>query len=564
MKIDDNIAKICAYKRVSTSDQVDSGASLEVQETKILEKVSELKGQLVEIYHDDGKTGTNMNRPGLNAMLARCSKGDIRYLIIYDSSRLSRETKDYLTIRALLSKYDVEIVALTGISSFGDDPYSKFFDEVLAAVNALHPRISGYKAKQTCTEKFKAGFYPSWAPIGYKQIENPNPKGSYDKRITIVNKEIAPFITQAFKLYASGDHSIYTIRQYLHINGVKGKLGKNLHYSAVYQILTCSFYYGLMKWAGMEKMGKHTPLIDKGTFDIVQVILRRKGDFGIRKRKYTFLLSGLAFCQDCGRRYVAEYHYNKKYVAGNGKLGMYHCGGLGKKGTGCKAPYVKLEVLEEQVDQELAKLEFKDEFIEAVKRNITTVYQDSVDRIKQAKKAVYNRRDALDAKRQRVNDAFMNGDITAEDRKSMNSSLEREALGIQKQLFDVEKVQTIDIDVISEILDLTKDIARVYREADISSKRAYLHFFFKRLLIKDKKIAKIEYQPVIEVLKQANTVILSTSWLHRVDSDHEPSPYRNPSVTKGLDYLIPTSPLDKLGATRDRVYSLYTFHIQLA
>ena len=530
MKIDDNIAKIVCYKRVSTSSQVDSGASLEVQETKILEKVAELKGQLVEIYHDDGRTGTNMNRPGLNAMLARCSKGDIRYLIIYDTSRLSRDTKDYLTIKALLLKYKVEVVALTGMSSNGDDPYSKFFDEILAAVNALHPRISGYKAKQTCTEKFKAGYYPSWSPIGFCQIENPNPTGSYDKRITIVNETIAPFITQAYKLYLTGDHSIRTIREYLHKNGVKGKLGKDLQYSAVYHILTCPFYYGLMKWAGMEQMGKHQPLIDKETFDAVQRILRQKGDFGIRKRKYTFLLNGLAFCKDCGHRYFSEYHYNKKYVSGNGKLGMYHCGNLGKKGTGCKAPYVKLEVLEAQVDHEVAKLEFKDEFIEAVKRNITTVYQGGIERIKQAKKAVYNRRDALDAKRQRINDGFMNGDITAEDRKSMNSTLEKEALEIQKQLLEVDKIQTIDIDVISEVLDLTKNIAKTYREADIFRKRAYLHFFFKKFLIKNKKIAKIEYQPVIEVLKQANTVILSTSWLRRKDSDLQPRPYSLPPL----------------------------------
>ena len=513
MKIDDNIAKICAYKRVSTTDQVDSGASLEVQETKILEKVAELKGHLVEIYHDDGKTGTNMNRPGLNAMLARCSKGDIKYLIIYDSSRLSRETKDYLTIRALLGKYNVEMVALTGISSFGDDPYSKFFDEVLAAVNALHPRISGYKAKQTCIEKFKAGYYPSFAPIGYSQIENPKPTGPYDKRITVVNETIAPFITQVYKLYATGDHSMYTIRQYLHKNGVKGKLGKNLYNSTVYQILTCPFYYGLMKWGGMEQMGKHTSLIDKGTFDAVQRILRQKGDFGIRKRKHTFLLSGLAFCMDCGRRNVAEWHYHPKFKSRGGKIGYYHCVALGIRGNGCKAPYVQLDDLEGQVDQEVAKLEFKDEFIEAVKRNITTVYQDSIDRIKQAKKAVYNRRDALDAKRQRVNDGFMNGDITAEDRKSMNSSLEKEALEIQKQLLEVDKIQTIDIDIISEVLDLTKNIVKAYREADVFRKRAYLHFFFQKILVKDKKIAKIEYQPVIEVLKQANTVIVMQSRL---------------------------------------------------
>lgn len=523
MKKENLTSKICAYVRVSTTDQKENGSSLEVQETKILEKVSELKGELDKVYHDDGRSGTNMCRPGLQEMLARCSKGDVRYLVIYDSSRLSRDTKDYLTIRALLAKYKVEIVALTGISSFGNDPYSKFFDEILASVNALHPRISGFKAKQSCIAKFKAGYYPSWSPIGYKNIENLKPLGSFDKRITVVDEDIAPFITQAFKLYATGDHSIYSIRQYLHEKGVMGKLGKPLHYSAVYQILTCSFYYGLMKWGGLELIGKHTSIINKETFDVVQNIFREKGDYGLRKRKHTFLLSGFVFCKDCERRYVAEWHYSPKFKSRGGKIGYYHCQGLGKKGNGCKAPYIQLEDLELQVDNEVSKLEFKPEFIEAVKRNITQVYQANTDRNKQMKKAIYNRRDALDAKRERIDKAMMDGNITSEDHKRMKTIIDKEALAIQRELTEIEKIRTVDVDVISEVLDLTKDIAKAFRDADMGRKKAYLHFFFKEFLVKDKKIAGIKYQPVIEVLQQANSVIFSTTWLRRQDSNLQPS-----------------------------------------
>ena len=526
MKIDDGIAKIIAYKRVSTSSQVDSGASLEVQETKILERVSELKGELVEVYHDDGKTGTNMNRPGLNAMLARCSKGDIRYLIIYDTSRLSRDTKDYLTIKALLAKYEVEVVTLTGMSSNGDDPYSKFFDEILAAVNALQPRISGYKAKQTCTEKFKAGYYPSWAPIGYSQIENPNPTGSYDKRITVVNENIAPFITQAFKLYATGDHSIYTIRQYLHKNGIKGKLGKDLHYSSVYKILTSSFYYGLMKWSGMEQMGKHTPLIDKPTFDLVKTILSGKADYGIRKRKHTFLLSGFVFCKNCGRRFVAEWHYGPKFVSRGGKIGYYHCSGLGKRGTGCKEKYVQLDDLEDQVEKEIEKLEFKPEFVEAVKRNITQVYKDTVDRVQSSKKALNNRKVALEQKRYKIEEELLAETFDRDTYKRLCTKIDSDLLAIQKEVLEIDKIRTVDMNIIEEVLEITQNIAKAYKKADIFRKKAYLHFFFKEFLVKDKKIAEIKYQPVIEALQQANTVILSTTWLPREDSNLEPADYK--------------------------------------
>jgi len=95
---------------------------------------------------------------------------------------------------------------------------------------------------------------------------------------------------------------------------------------------------------------------------------------------------------------------------------------------------------------------------------------------------------------------------------------------------DVEKIRTVDIDVINEVLAVTQNIVGAYKEAKIHLKKAYLHFFFKRFLIKNKKIVEVECQPVIAVLQQANRVILSTSWLEN----------RNFNITKQLACIIKT------------------------
>src|SRR3989344_3281649 len=256
------VPQCLGYARVSTADQNENGLSIDVQKAKILEKVGELGGELIEeVYVDGGRSGTNMNRSGLNELLARCSQGDISHLIVQDTSRISRDTKDYLTIRVLLKKHNVEIVALSGMQAFGDDPYSQFLDEVIAAVNALHPRISGYKSKLTAVEKFKYGIYPSWAPLGYKNIKNPKSTCKYDQRVVAIDKVKAPFITQAFKMYATGEHTIFTIKEYLHSNGIRGQTGRPLSYSLVYNILKNPFYWGWMRWGGMEGKGKHKPLV---------------------------------------------------------------------------------------------------------------------------------------------------------------------------------------------------------------------------------------------------------------------------------------------------------------
>ncbi len=502
------------YSRISSIDKRETGLSIDVQKSMILEKVGELGGELVEeVYVDDGRSGTNMNRPGLTALLARCSKCDVNYLILQDTSRLSRDTRDYLSIRSILAKYKVELIALTGISSFDDDPYSKFFDEILASVNALHPRISGYKAKQTAIEKFKSGHYPSWAPLGYKNIKNPNPTCRYDQKIIGIDPDKASFIKQAFLMYASQEHTIFSIRQYFHQNGIRGQSGRPVSYSLVHNILKNPFYYGLMRWGGMESQGLHQPLIDKNIFDRVQYILSKRGENGLRSRKHNFLLRSVVFCNLCGRRYTAEWHVDeKKFIRRGGRIGFYRCAGLGRVGQ-CKSKYVEIDDLEKQVELEVAKLQFTPEFINAVKRNIRKVYEDTNKRVKLSRKAAYNRKDALGIRREKLEEELLQGTITRERFKVLNAKIDSDMLGVQKELADISKIRTIDIKVVDEVLALTRNIAKTYSKASTDAKRAYLHFFFSKIYVEDKKIVKIDYQPVIDVLDKAKLGILSINWL---------------------------------------------------
>lgn len=514
--------RIVAYCRVSTNNQKEDGLSIETQKTMIMEKINEMGGKLIEdFYVDDGKSGTSMNRPGLTALLARCSKGDISHLVIQDTSRLSRDTKDYLFIRGILTEDKIKLLALSGMQSLGNDPYEKFMDEIIASVNALHPRISGFKARQTCIEKFKAGFYPSEAPLGYKNVPNNNPCGSYDKRIVVVNPNISPFVVDAFKMYATRLHSVFSIRQYLHRKGVRGKFGKPLQFSVVHNMLRNRFYIGEMHWGGLIGKGKHTALIDTRIFNIVQNILSEKGNYHIRQRKHNFLLRGAVYCASCGRRYVGEWHFMAKLKARGGKIAYYHCSCIGKRG-GCHEKSIELETLEEMVRQEVKKLEFKPEFIEAVKRNVIKVYEASIEKVKLAKKAAYNRQSAVEIKQEKLEEEMLNGNITGDTFKRISQKLNGDLLDIQKEIAEIDRVRTIDVNIVDEVIALTQNIVKSYDGADINRKRAYLRFFFKEIRVKDKKIVEVIYKPVISVLNQTNMVILSTLLLPRVDSNHKP------------------------------------------
>lgn len=504
------------YVRVSTPDQRDNGLSLDVQQAKIIAKAQELNGELIEdIYIDGGISGCSTEgRHSFMSLYARCMKGDIDYVIVQDSSRVARNPLDYLVFKEDLKKHQTKIIPLTGNFNLNNNPLGDVMDELIAVVNSIHPRLTSYKVKQTAAEKFKAGYYPSWAPLGYKNIDNPSPSGSYDKKIIIPNPDTSLYITQAFKMYATRNYSIYDIRQYLHKNGVTGKKGKDLQYSIVGNMLKNTFYYGLMKHGGLEGMGKHTPLIDKNTFDLVQKIMEERNEHGLRARKHNFLLRGVLFCKDCGRRYVAEYHYNSKYKTSGGKCGMYHCSQTGKRG-GCPSHAVSMSDIESQVQAQVEKLQFTDEFVEAVRKNITQVYEDSMSRLEHAKKALYNKRDAVDQKRTKIEKDYFESKLSAEQLQKFNTQLDAEALSIQKQLAEQDKVRTIDVSIVNEVLKLTRDIVTTYNSADTDHKRAYLHFFFQKIWVQNKQIVEVEYTPAIQVLNEAklDLGILSTNWL---------------------------------------------------
>jgi len=104
--------KAVGYIRVSTQGQAEDGISLDAQEAKV-RAWCELNGASeVVIFRDKGLSGKRSdNRPGLQAALDAVGKGDA--FIIYSLSRLSRSTKDTLTIAEELQKRDADLVSLS-------------------------------------------------------------------------------------------------------------------------------------------------------------------------------------------------------------------------------------------------------------------------------------------------------------------------------------------------------------------------------------------------------------------------------------------------------------------
>ena len=106
--------KIIGYIRVSSQQQVEDKESLERQAEKI-KAYCALKGiNNLEIISDEGISGYKTStRKGYQTLLKLCKAGQVKTLIVYDLSRLSRSLKETLTFfDDVIKKQKIEFVSL--------------------------------------------------------------------------------------------------------------------------------------------------------------------------------------------------------------------------------------------------------------------------------------------------------------------------------------------------------------------------------------------------------------------------------------------------------------------
>lgn len=102
--------RVAAYCRVSTS-QEDQRNSLENQRRYFSEYISRQPDwELVEVYADEGLSGTSSDRPAFRRMLAAAAEEKIDLILTKEVSRFARNTVDTLAYTRLLRRQGVGIV----------------------------------------------------------------------------------------------------------------------------------------------------------------------------------------------------------------------------------------------------------------------------------------------------------------------------------------------------------------------------------------------------------------------------------------------------------------------
>ena len=145
------------YLRVSTDEQVESGAGLAAQESAIRADIERRGATLVAIYRDAGLSGKTMSgRPGLERALLAIDSGEADTLVVAKLDRLSRSLLDFAGLMARAQRDAWNLVALDlGIDL--STPAGEFMASVVASAAQWERRIIGQRTRDALDAKRASG-----------------------------------------------------------------------------------------------------------------------------------------------------------------------------------------------------------------------------------------------------------------------------------------------------------------------------------------------------------------------------------------------------------------------
>lgn len=156
------------YIRVSTGMQVEEGVSLSTQRKRIEEYCSFKNLKLTEVYEDSGLSAKDMqHRPALQRLLIDTKKGE--FLIVTDLSRLSRNTKDALTMFEDFRNRGINFVCMA-LNMDLSTPIGQMMLTVISAVATLERQNISAHVSHNMKMLSKEGKLRTRPPFGYRFI----------------------------------------------------------------------------------------------------------------------------------------------------------------------------------------------------------------------------------------------------------------------------------------------------------------------------------------------------------------------------------------------------------
>ena len=472
------------YCRLSNEDALDGESNSIQNQKEFLTRYAAEHGYTnLKILVDDGYTGTNFDRPGVQEGFALVKQGLVGCWLVKDLSRFGR---DYLTVGQytdiIFPSYDVRFIAVNdGVDSERGD--SDGFAAIRNLFNEWYPRDTSKKVRVVFRQKGTSGKHLGKPPYGYRT-------DPADKDHWIIDEDAAPVVKRIFDLAIGGKgpeqiarileqdkvlttKALYAKQSENHPDPKKRKKMPERPYHWIGQSVvgilermeytgcTCNF----KTYSKSYKLKKRIPnaiedmcifpdtqeaIVSQAQWDRVQEL--RKNKRRPTKAERQGLFSGLLFCPDCGNK--LHFATCKSF---DGKQDHYVCSSY-KSGRGtCSAHYIREDVLRELVLERIRAVNayvrqdvegFQEEWLQCRRSDQERNIREDRKRVEQAKKRLAD----LDILLPRLYEDFVLGDLSKERYKKMTADYEAEQerlkleIEVTEEWLETQETMSADVD----------------------------------------------------------------------------------------------------------------------
>jgi DNA invertase Pin-like site-specific DNA recombinase len=455
------VERVALMARVSTVMQADEGLSIAAQMSEMREEVARRGWTVAVEFIDPGVSGTTMDRPGLQAMLAAAEQRSFDILMVHELSRLSRSVFDTFEIFEHLGRYQIGFVSLKEPQFDLTTPTGRFTLTMIAAINQYYIDMLRMHTKKAKRERAREGLHnSSVAPLGYHFSDEP-------RRPLVILEAEAHIVREVFERYASGRYSIQEITDFLNNSGYRTRVGRRFSKDTVTDMLRNPFYVGKVVYkeglrgnVGEVYDGEHESLISEELWDATVRVRGRHqhASRAIPPTARSYLLSQLARCHVCGRKLRAQ-----TITAGGSYREMSYSRGYDdcpNSSLGTRA-----DPLHQQIGAIVRQLKLPPDWIDELAEMVGE--DDEIATLQ-------NTRARLIAERRRLQDAYIHGDFD-DDVDAYRQQLDR----IKRAL---DQVPTEDeMAEIRQAADLLESLTEVWDEAEPGEQRDLMRLILREM-----------------------------------------------------------------------------------
>ncbi len=492
-----------SYPRVSTKEQAEKdgadpdGYSLPAQRDANRRKAASLGAVVVKEFVERGESAKTADRPKLQEMLSYIKEHPVDYVIVHKIDRLARNRADDVEIHMAIRAAGAELVSAT--ENIDETPSGMLLHGILSSISEFYSRNLATEVLKGMTEKARTGGTPHRAPIGYRNVGIINEQG-VEIRTVVVDPERGPLIAWAFQAYATGEWTLKRLAKELEIKGLTTRPtpkrpSKTVEFNKLQEILRSPYYKGEVVYRGATHPGRHTPLVDSVTWQLVQALLTSRVN-GEKQREHPHYLKSTVFCGGCGSRLIVTHAKNR-----HGTVYPYFvCLGRHQKVNDCQRRAVLIDRVEELVEEEYKAVQL----IPALREQIETSLRGELS---SSRLAANREARELDQQKKRLLDergkllqAHYAGaiplDLMKQEQDRIAEQLARIEVRLEASVLNIEVVENN----LRTALNYASNCYAGYLEASTSVRRLFNQAFFEKVYLEQDEVR-------VELAEPFNTLL---------------------------------------------------------